>query len=170
MPNQAMPLLKKGNRRNFFMIIDPENTVPVKVTKPTSVLDVAPTVLSFLGFKEESLGFGRNLLGAEKTLFEEKEDMANPFLISMKKVMEAELWEFPTLTEGAIFNFEEKTLKIGKRSLSTPVFITRDDEDNPISIEIDPKSLCSVSKMGGVIKKDVLSQSMTLLPPLQDVP
>ena len=214
MPNQAMPLLKKGNRRNFFMIIDPENTVPVKVTKPTSVLDVAPTVLSFLGFKEESLGFGRNLLGAERTLFEEKEDMANPFLISMKKVMEAELWEFPTLTEGAKFNFEEKTLKIGKRSLSTPVFITRDDnevkdirffipgspeketflgtgvvdkvdflwvdsceminqyisEDNPISIEIDPKSLCSVSKMGGVIKKDVLSQSMTLLPPLQAVP
>ena len=214
MPNQAMPLLKKGNRRNFFMIIDPENTTPVKVTKPTSALDVAPTVLSFLGFEEESLGFGRNLLGAERTLFEEKEDMANPFLISMKKVMEAELWEFPTLTEGAKFNFEEKTLKIGKRSLSTPVFITRDDnevkdirffipgspeketflgtgvvdkvdflwvdsceminqyisEDNPISIEIDPKSLCSVSKMGGVIKKDVLSQSMTLLPPLQAVP
>jgi len=51
MQNQAMPLLNKGNRRNFFMIIDPENAAPVEITKPTSSLDVAPTVLSLLGFR-----------------------------------------------------------------------------------------------------------------------
>ena len=210
MQNQAMPLLDKGNRRNFFMIIDPENISPREITKPTSALDVGPTVLSLLGFEEESLGFGRNLFGEKKTLFEEKDAMANPFLISMRNIMQAELWEFPSLEKGVEFNFEEKVLKIGKRTLAAPVFITIEDsivkdirffipgspekekfldtgvidqvnylwmdncevinryvsEGAPSFDAADPKQLCSVSKMEGIIKKNVLDQSMTLLPPL----
>ena len=124
--------------------------------------------------------------------------------------MEAELWEFPTLSEGAEFNVEEKTLNIGKRSLSTPVFITRDNHDvknihffipgapdkekfldsgvvkqtdylwvdscdainkyvsegAPYSNELDLTQLCAVSKFDGTLKKHVLTESMTLLPPL----
>ena len=130
MQNQATALLNKGNRRNFFMIIDLEKTTPTRIMKPASSLDVAPTVLSFLGFSDQSLGFGRNLLGPEKTLFEEKGESANPFLISMKNIMQAELWEFPKLSDGVEFDLEKNALKLGKRSLSTPVFlILGDDED-----------------------------------------
>jgi len=210
MQNQAISLLDQGNRRNFFMIIDPENKSPLEITKPSSALDVAPTVLSLLGFQEEALGFGRNLFGAEKTLFEEKEGMANPFLISLRNIMQAELWEFPTLAMGAEYDFDEKRLKIGKRSLSAPVFIALEDskvkdirffipgspekeklldtgvvekvdflwldscevinryvsEGNINANALNSKELCSVSKIEGVIKKNVLSQSATLLPPL----
>lgn len=210
MQNQAMPLLNKGTRRNFFMIIDPENNAPLEIAKPTSALDVGPTILSLLGFQEESLGFGRNLFGDEKTLFEEKGEMANPFLISMRNIMQAELWEFPTLEKGANYNFEENLLKIDKRSLSAPVFITLEGAnvkdirffipgspekekflDTGIVTQVDylwfdkcevinryvsegtvnadasdPKQLCSVSKVGGVINKKLLDQSMTILPPL----
>jgi len=136
--------------------------------------------------------------------------MANPFLISMKNIMQAELWEFPNLTSGAEFDFEKKSLKIDERIISTPVFVTIDDKDvkdirffipgspekekflatgiiekedflwvdsctlinqyvlegDSISSGNDTKQLCSVSKLAGSIKKNVLDQSINLLPPL----
>ena len=210
MQNQAISLLDKGTRRNFFMIIDPENSAPMEITRPTSALDIGPTVLSLLGFQEQSLGFGRNLFGEEKTLFEEKGEMANPFLISMRNIMQAELWEFPTLEKGAAFDFKNKVLKIDKRSLAAPVFLTLEgtnikdirffipgspEKEKFLETGIvnqvdylwfdkcevmnrylsegamgdkasDPNQLCSVSKVGGVISKNLLDQSMTILPPL----
>lgn len=130
MKNQAESLLKQGNRRNFFTIIDPYTRAPVQVDRPASSMDVGPTVLSYLGFSSQALGFGRNLMGPNQTLMEEKGDDANRFIISMKKVMQAELWKFPSLTGGIHFDISDGSLRIGSRSFNTPVMIMLKDDNS----------------------------------------
>lgn len=130
MKNQAHSLLVQGERRNLFTIIDPYTRTPTQINRPASSMDVAPTILSYLGFDSESLGFGRNLLGPAPTLMEEKGGGINHFLISMKKVMQAELWEFPDLSEGMRFDVSNKSLKIGDRIFETPVLIMLKDDNS----------------------------------------
>lgn len=132
MKNQAHSLLKMGKRRNFFTIIDPYTRAPLQISRAASSMDVAPTVLSLFGFDSEALGFGRNLLGGMPTLMEEKGGGVNHFLISMKKKMQADLWEFPALSGGISFDMVDKSIKIADRSFETPVMIIL-DEDNRIS-------------------------------------
>jgi len=95
MRNQAYSQLNQGTRRNFFTIIDPYTRAPIQVDRPASSMDAGPTILSYLGFPSQALGFGRNLMGPDQTLIEAKGEDANRFIISMKKVMQAELWKFP---------------------------------------------------------------------------
>ena len=56
-------------RTNLFMILE-KGKAPKIVSKPSSTLDIAPTVMSIMGWDINNFAFGRNLLSEELTLVE----------------------------------------------------------------------------------------------------
>ena len=56
-------------RTNLFMILE-KGKAPKIVIKPSSTLDIAPTVMSIMGWDINNFAFGRNLLSEELTLVE----------------------------------------------------------------------------------------------------
>ncbi|WP_026942386.1 diacylglycerol kinase [Hellea balneolensis] len=125
-------LLAKGQRRNLFMIIDPSATKPLRVERLASPLDVAPTVLSYLGVESSSIGFGRNLFADKKTLIEEKPEHFNFFLWQVGKKIKSELWNFPELSQGLVLDIKTERLNIGRRWISVPAILVL-NKDNEIS-------------------------------------
>lgn len=59
----------QDKRRNLFFIIDPEQAGRV-ISRDGTTMDIAPTLLSVLGWNVTSLALGRNLLSEEQTLLE----------------------------------------------------------------------------------------------------
>ena len=51
MQNSASDLLKQGDRRNLFLVLDPRNPTGTRVDRVGSALDMGVTVLPTLGFK-----------------------------------------------------------------------------------------------------------------------
>lgn len=128
-------LLAEGTRRNLFMIIDPAATGPQKSDRLGSPLDVAPTVLSFLGVDNSAIGFGRNLFADDKTLIEEKPEHFNFFLWQVGKKIKSELWNFPTLSDGLVLDTKNERLNIGRRWISIPAILVLDDENEISTLE-----------------------------------
>lgn len=61
MPNDAKEILLKQKRKNLFLILN--NRLPAEdIKKSASTYDIAPTVLSLMGFENEGMGWGRNLM------------------------------------------------------------------------------------------------------------
>ena len=58
--NTAYDLLRKADRKNLFMIIEPNVNKTTEIQKLGSTLDIAPTILPFIGYKG-SIGLGRDL-------------------------------------------------------------------------------------------------------------
>jgi len=135
MNGTASKLLETAPRRNLFMIIDPTATSPKIVERPGSPLDVTPTILSLLGVENTAIGFGRNLLGLEKTLIEEKPEHFNFFLWQIGKTIKSELWNFPRLSKGMTLDAKNERLNIGRRWLSIPTVLTLDAENEISGLE-----------------------------------
>lgn len=68
----------ESTRTNLFMIIE-KGKNPRIVSRPSSTLDIAPTLMSVMGWDVSNFALGRNLLGAELTLVEKygEEDFFN---------------------------------------------------------------------------------------------
>jgi len=123
--NTASDLLKEGTRRDLFMVMG-SDIAPARITRPGSTLDMAPTVLSLLGYQAEAVGMGRNLLGSQPTFVE-------AFPESEQKIREdyagiRSLWMFPSLKEGLVVNPDEERVFLGKRSFHFPVLFKMDDD------------------------------------------
>ncbi|MBE9536954.1 MAG: sulfatase-like hydrolase/transferase, partial [Proteobacteria bacterium] len=120
MRNTAFELLKKGNRKNLFMAIDPKDKGPNKVSKKGSTLDIAPTVLHFLGYEGE-IGLGRNLMGNEKSLISQLDDVDNvlrgwkPEIISF--------WDFPHIEKGVTIDPIKSSITIDDRTFEVPILV-----------------------------------------------
>jgi phosphoglycerol transferase len=65
--NTAMSQLQQGWRRNLFMVLNSGFT-PKEIATPSTMLDVAPTLLHLIGFERTGFALGRSLLGEEQTL------------------------------------------------------------------------------------------------------
>ena len=61
LPNVAEKMLKKGDRKNLFMVIDFENLEKREVNQKGSTMDIGATILPFIGYRTK-LGFGRDLM------------------------------------------------------------------------------------------------------------
>jgi len=59
----------QDKRRNLFFIIDPDQQGRI-IDKAGTTMDIAPTLLSVLGWDVTSLALGRNLLSEKETLIE----------------------------------------------------------------------------------------------------
>ncbi|MDI5893074.1 sulfatase-like hydrolase/transferase [Halomonas rhizosphaerae] len=128
MKNTAWDDLNKGERRNLFMVIDSASKEEgVNVNKPGSILDVTPTLLSFLDTPVDGLGFGRNLNSDSLSLIEQKSDI-NSYLTEHQGVVKY-LWSYPELDEGIKYSLEEEGfLLLGDRSISIPSIIKLDGD------------------------------------------
>ena len=88
MRNTAFDKLEDAKRRNMFMIIEPNNKVSKKISRAGSTLDIAPTILPFIGYDAE-IALGRDLLDNNYSRYEIKQIHDN--LISWKEDIK-EFW------------------------------------------------------------------------------
>jgi phosphoglycerol transferase len=95
LPNEATELLNNAPRFNRFIIIDPTNINYTENTLPGSTIDVAPTILPFIGFSSD-IGFGRNLMNTSTTQAEIYKIKTN---IKHWYPQIKSFWQFPTLTQ-----------------------------------------------------------------------
>lgn len=126
--NTASDILARGRRRNLALVIDDQaQHVPGEIGKRGSMLDIAPTVLSFLGTDIEGLAFGRNLLSDSPTLHEEKTSI-NGFLNANRNTVRY-LWDYPQLDDGIQHYREEgDQLAFGDRRITMPAILMLDDD------------------------------------------
>jgi hypothetical protein len=122
--NGATDRLEHGERRNLFMIIDPQKPEGVRIDKAGTTLDVGATVLHALGYRA-SLGLGRDLLADEKSLREELPDFSSA-LASWKEPLSG-FWGFSRLEDIEI-NAAEKTIEAGGTTILAPALIAFDEE------------------------------------------
>jgi phosphoglycerol transferase len=121
MQNTASEILSKGARRGLFLVITPEDDFSV-IDKEGSTLDVAPTVLSFLGYEAE-VGLGRSLLDNEKSLVAQFADF-DSVLKGWRKPLSS-FWRFPRLNrdDRIVINPSFKTVTVHGRGFKYPVLI-----------------------------------------------
>jgi phosphoglycerol transferase len=118
--NTATHLLNKKDRKNLFMIIDPSSKVSKKIEIAGSTLDIAPTILPFIGYKGE-IGLGRNLL-------ENKEQIKNDIAIIQKNIKKwkkhlIKFWNFPKIQNYLKINIDSDSISIDNRTFKLPVLI-----------------------------------------------
>ncbi len=127
MQNTATQLLVKGERRNLFLIFDPNNKQYMPIKKAGSMQDVAPTVLHKLGINTE-LGLGRNLFD-QKSLYISFNKLFNNYnekLRSWRKSI-LKLWEFPKISKTSYsIDLEKKEVVIAEHSYRFPVLFKID--------------------------------------------
>ncbi len=79
----------KDGRENLFMVRS-FGIEPKLVTKPATTMDIAPTILSLLGWDIQAMALGRNLLGEEQTLVEK---YGQEKFYEMVKAWRMSLWQ-----------------------------------------------------------------------------
>ncbi len=129
--NTATQKLNSGPRRNLFFMIDSSQTTATKIARAATTLDVAPTLLSALGFNLPRLGFGVDLQSEELTLPEELGISAddkrplNRYILGFQSVFDR-LWAYPDITDGLYANLEKGEVQLGTSAFGTPALLTFD--------------------------------------------
>lgn len=121
--NSAKSLLDKGNRKNLFLIFD-SNLSPRTISKPGSVFDIAPTVLSAMGSHVKGLGFGRNLF-LESSLINSKFSIEEIIEQNRKNILR--LWSFPQIDETFQISHRNNHVIFNSRKIKLPVLILLDE-------------------------------------------
>ena len=124
MRNNARNLLDKGKRRNTFMIIDPSKNKKRKIDRKGSLLDIAPTILPFIGYNAE-IGLGRDLLSQEYDK-EEISKIQDNVLKWRSSILE--FWDFPVIDNYVNIKPEEKKIIIDGRKYEIPILVEIDDD------------------------------------------
>ncbi len=155
MKNTAWNDLNKGKRRNLFMVIEPASPEKGKtINKRGSMLDVAPTLLSFLDTPIDGLGFGRNLNADVPSLVEKKKSI-DAYLNEHQNVVKY-LWSYPKLNNGIHYSLEVKDrLLLGDREVSLPAIFKLNDDANVDEIIFDNYGL---KKLGDYMEEMDIGQ------------
>lgn len=130
MHNMAIDDLNKGERKNFFMIIDPRKPQGEKIDKVGSTLDIGATLLPYLGYKAQ-LGLGRDLGSDQSSLMDEFESF-DKLLSAWSKDM-ARFWEFPKIEKDLEMQLSTKSIKIGNTLYKFPILLRLSD-----NLEVSP--------------------------------
>lgn len=126
MKNTATELLNKGNRKNMFIIIEPQKTPLAKqVKKAGTSFDIAPTFLHTLGFNT-SLGLGRNLLGDDVSLVSQMENFSEHLKSWIPEI--SQFWNFKKINTDIHINAPNKKIYIGDTSYDFPILLKVDKE------------------------------------------
>lgn len=126
MKNTATDLLNQGDRKNMLIMIPPDLQEGIVIDTPSSILDVAATILPLLGFKSEELGFGRNILNTKKTKLIEKYKDFNSYLNSSSALV-ASFWNYPEAVNDIKINGEKNKAYFGKEIFKYPALFLIDD-------------------------------------------
>lgn len=125
MRNDASDILETLERRNLFVVIDPEVKGPDEVPQLGSHLDIASTVLPYLGFAAD-VGLGRDLRAAgpradarARTVLESIRQWREPLM---------EFWDFPRIEDRLRIDPSGGTLDVDARSFKLPVLLEVDSQ------------------------------------------
>ncbi|MDD3463411.1 MAG: sulfatase-like hydrolase/transferase [Sulfurospirillaceae bacterium] len=124
MHNMAINELEKGNRKNLFMVLDPRVEKGKEVEKKGTMLDVAPTILPFLGYSSD-VGLGRDLISEMPSLSTTFPNLNRQLEAWTSDI--AKFWEFPKIDKDLKFNTKSKTLKISNQRYSYPILLKLND-------------------------------------------
>lgn len=121
MGNTATHLLMRGDRKNLFMVIDPDRKQGSVIDKPGTTLDIAPTLLSLLGYDAPAFGLGRNLLGDGPTLAEQEKDLAQTLAGLRPEI--SKFWQYPVIRTGIRVDPQGHRLHVEDRMLRLPTLL-----------------------------------------------
>lgn len=99
-------------RRNLFMILDSENQV---ISKNSTTLDIAPTILDRLWFEIDKFWLWMNL-------FKNFESFSDDYLSEIKLFFET-FWTYPTVKNGIDFDVDNKKIFLDWKELKLPTLI-----------------------------------------------
>ncbi len=122
--NTAYDLLQQTGRSGLFMIIPPQIENAVEISKRGTTLDIASTILPFLGYRG-NVGLGRDLVrdnsleeslgGISKHLHSWKDDLLS-------------LWRFPNIEKQLLITPGDRTVRVDDRLLKYPLLIELNEE------------------------------------------
>ena len=121
--NTAHSMLKKGPRRDLFMVRGP-GVESGAIAKEGSPLDITPTLLPYLGIKAE-VGLGRNLLGGELPIITEFADKTNGMMRFWSPQI-GRFWDFPEIRETIRVDAINHTINLDDREFPLPILIQFD--------------------------------------------
>jgi len=121
MENSASDLLRQGERRNLFLILDPRNPTGTRIDRPGSTLDIGATLLPTLGFKGR-INLGRDLRDPATEDSELQHIQNTETLLSWRAEI-IRLWDFPQLKYSLAFDPASSVVKIDGRQFQAPVLI-----------------------------------------------
>ena len=106
------------------MIIEPKAKKTTRIQRLGSALDIAPTILPFIGY-EGSIGLGRNLNDSEESTSDIAYIHTNlyrwePFI--------SNFWDFPKIREFVEVDISQKTLRIDDRAFKIPILVELDPD------------------------------------------
>ncbi len=122
MKNTATGLLERGDRKNFFIIIDPDGKSG-EITKIGSALDIGPTLLPFLGYEGE-IGLGRDLVNGTSTAAETEAIHRN---LRFWRSDVALFWDYPRIEKEVSISPLSQTIAIDKKIYTLPALIRLDN-------------------------------------------
>ncbi|MDH5232791.1 MAG: hypothetical protein OEY38_22265, partial [Gammaproteobacteria bacterium] len=114
-------ILKKGNRKNFFMAITPEQHQETIATA-ASMFDAGATVLHLMGF-EAKMGFGRSMLNQQAGLLSSLPGFAGA-LNDWRNSIQS-FWGFPVLADKdeIIIDVEKRILTVNDQRYYLPLIM-----------------------------------------------
>lgn len=123
MQNSAHAQLARGLRRNLLMVLDPQHEIGRLVSTRGSTLDVAPTVMAYLGYDAE-IGLGTSL---RKTGEEPEKRRAHVrHRLEAWRGPLAQFWAFPRIERYFQVDAEEGVVRIDGRAFAIPALIEVD--------------------------------------------
>jgi phosphoglycerol transferase len=131
MRNTATSMLNKLERKNLFLVLSPNNIEPLTVNKRGSMLDVAPTILSVMGYEGE-VGLGRNLLADEIPLVSHIDEFDNALRGWHSSLMN--FWGFPKIASDDLIEINNinKTVAVQNRTFKYPLLIEFGNDNQTI--------------------------------------
>ena len=125
MENVASERLRKGKRRNLFMVLDPRVKAGQRVERTGATFDAGASFLPFLGFRS-AVGLGRDLLNS--AVSDQRLAMRqNPETLRAWRNELLAFWEFPRLQRELSFGAEGEELTIDGRRFRAPVLVELDE-------------------------------------------
>ncbi|TAN11352.1 MAG: hypothetical protein EPN34_07550 [Burkholderiaceae bacterium] len=116
--------LEGQQRRDLLLMLVP-GAAPVRIDKPGTTLDVAPTLLGLFS-DIHNLGFGTDLRGNANTLLQSKLD-SRLFLKSKVPFLNT-LWDFPALDAATTIDPVQAVLSVQTRRIRLPVIFLLDPD------------------------------------------
>lgn len=122
-------LLKKARHGGglVFMIIEPENSENTEVTTRGTVIDIAKTILPFIGYSGQ-IGLGRDLLQQNIKIEKERSYILNNLLSWKPEVLK--FWGQPQIKKFLSVDIRKKLISIDNKAYKAPIFIELTDDLN----------------------------------------
>ena len=116
--------LEKAERHNFMMLTGPGVAAGVNDRKGSS-LDIASTLLNYLGYGSHAIGLGRDLNGEQPTLRESfsSDALLKAKIFSWRSIIEMTFSGYPTLTDSLYVETKKQEVVTGNTSLRYPILI-----------------------------------------------